>query len=120
MFGLLHVICLDVWDVPHVIRLIFAAVRRFPEVGWVLPLWVARELSQVGALERSLPGILARDPDSIQVEVVPICLCVPHHYLISAREPLLAVQTMAEMPDNAVSEDEVLFLEVRVQNYVQR
>ena len=105
MVELFYVVSFDVWNLPNV-RRVFA--KR-----------IARQLTFIGTLEVFLVGVLGRYPDVIEIEGVVVAFCEPQDCFIATGEPFLAVQSVAETPNYAVTQLKFLSLEQWVQQDIQ-
>src|SRR5262249_56835980 len=82
---------------------------------------MAGVLARALALPAALAGIFLRHADGIEVEDRVAPLGEPEQHLVAARESLRAVQSVLEVPDDTITQDEILVpLEDRVEHHVQR
>jgi hypothetical protein len=83
-------------------------VRNFPYVGRIFASWISTELPAPGALVVSFARILLRYPNWIKIEDVVLTVAVPKHCLIPAAEATARMSPVTEVPDNSVSEREMI------------
>ena len=83
-------------------------VRKDPNVTRVFPQRIPGNLSGLRALVVTLTRVFGRDADWIQVPSVVVAFRPPADGLVSSRQPSRAVQPMAKVPDDPVSELESL------------
>ncbi len=95
-------------------------VGKRPHIAWVLPQRIARQLARVRPLEVPLAGVLRRDSDRVQVPRVIVSLRPPVDRLVATRESPCAVQAVAEVPDDAVTEFQAVRTKDRIEKRVKR
>jgi hypothetical protein len=90
-------------------------IRKYPNIAGILSQRIARKLTGLRAFEVFLAGILRWNPNRVQVECVIIALRQPKDSFVPARQLLGTMQTMLEVPNDAVAQLQAEFLENRIQ-----
>jgi hypothetical protein len=104
--GCLHVVMLDVWNVPNVSRVLAeGAAGR-----------LARRRSFTVFLLRALPG----NPDWIQVKGVRVTFGVRENRLVTTREPPRTAQPRSNVPDDPVAKGEPKGRQDGMENDIKR
>src|SRR5262245_60870693 len=81
-------------------------VREHPYVARILAKGIPRVFPDPSPLPGSLPRVLLGNSDRVKVEDVGVTLCEPQDHLVPPGETSIAVQSMLEVPDDAISESQ--------------
>lgn len=95
-------------------------VGYLPSVRWIFAKWIAGKFPLVRALKVFFFRILRGDANGIEIENVVVTFGKPENCFVTTGKSFLAVQAVAERPNDPVAELKTVVLEERIEDRVKR